>query len=80
MNMPGFNAEASLEKSSKQYRSSGTRTAPLGVVPSIFRGTCPPGSELSGCPRGTFCGEPGGPPFPCQCLRCYPLYGSPGTD
>ena len=32
---------------------------------------CPRGSEDSGCPRHTWCSEPGGPSPPrCHCLQC----------
>jgi hypothetical protein len=38
---------------------------------------CPRGSETSGCPKGFYCTEPGGPFPPCKCLQCTRCLGSP---
>jgi hypothetical protein len=78
MHMPGFTAKISLEKASNHYRSSGARTAPSGIAPSVNLKPCPNGSESSGCPSGTYCAEPGGPPFACSCLRCASYGGNNG--
>jgi len=80
MRLPGFTGEASLYMAGGHYRNSGVRMVPTGVAPSLRRLPCPRGSETAGCPRNSFCAEPGGPFEPlCRCLECAYLEGAPGT-
>jgi len=78
MNIPGFSAETSLERLRNHYRTSGARITFSGIAPSVNLGPCPKGSESSGCPTGTYCAEPGGPPFACKCLQCASYSGNTG--
>jgi hypothetical protein len=74
MRLPGFTAEAAtyVQRGFFHEQALDENRSFAGLVTTMYvrTGTCPPGSAYSGCPRGTWCAEPGGDwPF-CRCLQC----------
>ena len=77
MRLPGFTAEAATYGRAVLFHMhvpDENRSSAGTVTPCQ---TCPPGSEMSGCPRGHHCAEPGDWPH-CRCLECFGGGGSSG--
>ncbi len=73
MRLPGFTAEVATCGRASFFHSrapAGKRLSAGRVTTSATSKTCPPGSEMSGCPVGHRCAEPGDWPH-CRCLVCF---------